>query len=167
MTKAKTTKSTKTNGYRIFCSEERAKIKENEDITGPEVMKELGRRWSALADEEKAEYNEKATEQNSSSGEEKPKKKKSELAPIEHVCEHWMPKANRKCGKKTKDGRQFCSVHFEEEEKKAKEGPSEDENSESESESDGNCKEFVKAKKGFCGAPVVGRGDRCSKHAKI
>jgi len=41
----------------LFAKETRPKVKEeNPDITFGEVGKELGKRWRALTDEEKAEY---------------------------------------------------------------------------------------------------------------
>ena len=62
-----------TNGYQVFSKEVRAEVKsdlekaaeEGVKVTPQQVQTELGSRWSALSDEEKAVYNTKATEINS------------------------------------------------------------------------------------------------------
>lgn len=48
------------NPYNLFCSEMRAKVKsEKPDIKPNEMMKELGAKWKALSDTEKAAWKEK------------------------------------------------------------------------------------------------------------
>lgn len=74
-----------TTGYQVFSNEVRAEVKsdlekaaeEGVKVTPQQVQTELGSRWSALSDEEKAVYNTKATEINSeaSSDEDAPKEK--------------------------------------------------------------------------------------------
>eukprot|EP00584_Thalassiosira_punctigera_P006296 CAMPEP_0172528858 /NCGR_PEP_ID=MMETSP1067-20121228/3092_1 /TAXON_ID=265564 ORGANISM="Thalassiosira punctigera, Strain Tpunct2005C2" /NCGR_SAMPLE_ID=MMETSP1067 /ASSEMBLY_ACC=CAM_ASM_000444 /LENGTH=67 /DNA_ID=CAMNT_0013312825 /DNA_START=127 /DNA_END=330 /DNA_ORIENTATION=+ len=50
-------KKKKLSSYMLFAKETRPKvIEENPDFTFGEVGKELGKRWRALSDEEKAEY---------------------------------------------------------------------------------------------------------------
>lgn len=63
----KSKKSTKSgpakakSAYQYFCTEQRAKIKEeNPDADPPELMRLLGAAWKDLSEEDKAPYNEKA-----------------------------------------------------------------------------------------------------------
>ncbi|XP_014270270.1 high mobility group protein B3 [Halyomorpha halys] len=50
--------------YIMFCSDMRAKIKkENPEFSMTQISKELGRLWNELTDEEKAKYQQKATEE--------------------------------------------------------------------------------------------------------
>jgi len=63
----------KTNGYRLYCAEQREavtkKIKsKNKDASAKEylslVSKQLGTQWKALSDDKRTEWNDKAKEQN-------------------------------------------------------------------------------------------------------
>ena len=59
-------KSGKTNGYQLFCKEERVKIKEETpDMEFKDVSITLGTRWKALGDDQD-EWREKASTQNAS-----------------------------------------------------------------------------------------------------
>lgn len=54
------TKRVAKNPYNLFCSEMRAKVKSEQPAIKPnEMMKELGSRWKALSDTEKAAWKEK------------------------------------------------------------------------------------------------------------
>ena len=47
------------SAYNVFCKSERAVVKqENPEMSAKDIMSELGKRWKALSDEEKAVYNE-------------------------------------------------------------------------------------------------------------
>lgn len=51
----------KPSGYILFGADARVALKkENPSLKAPEVMKEVGNRWKALSDKQRAEYNEKA-----------------------------------------------------------------------------------------------------------
>jgi hypothetical protein len=102
------------SGYQLFCDDERATVKE-EGFTGKEIMKELGRRWKALPEEDEdrhQEYMEKAAELKSEKSdseseaevEEKPKKKnkKSKVKEVEVVEEEVVEKPKKKKGKKSR-----------------------------------------------------------------
>ena len=46
------------SAYNVFCKSERAVVKqENPEMSAKDIMSELGKRWKALSDEEKAVYN--------------------------------------------------------------------------------------------------------------
>ncbi len=75
MKKSKATKEgpSKTNGYRLYCAEQREavtkKIKsKNKDASAKEylslISKQLGTQWKALSDDKRTEWNDKAKEQN-------------------------------------------------------------------------------------------------------
>jgi len=62
-------KPKKLNGYLLFCNEERAKLKEEDDFTDAafvDIAKELGVRWRKLTESEKNIWKEKAIEMNKS-----------------------------------------------------------------------------------------------------
>jgi hypothetical protein len=66
------------SGYMIFCAETRELIKEEmPELKGSDTMTELGSRWSALEEEEKDEYKQKALAEKELSGGDKtePKQK--------------------------------------------------------------------------------------------
>jgi len=59
----------KTSGYLLFCAQERPKLnKSKPNLKNTEVMTMLGQAWSKLTDAKKAEWNAKATTQNSENG---------------------------------------------------------------------------------------------------
>jgi hypothetical protein len=73
--KEKPKKSRKLTGYNLFCKEKRREIKEeNDDMSPPEIMKELGRLWSQLDEDEKKEWNLKASEDDNGSDSDEVKK---------------------------------------------------------------------------------------------
>ena len=51
----------KISGYMVFCKEQRPILKkESPDMPFGQVGKELGKRWKALSDKEKEQYNSKS-----------------------------------------------------------------------------------------------------------
>ena len=92
------------SGYQIFSDEKRIEIKENNpEINPKDVMKELGKMWSELDDEEKAVYDDKAKKlkEKDSSDVTEEKKKTSKPVDSDQESEEVEAKPKKKVSKKT------------------------------------------------------------------
>ena len=103
-TKKDPNKPKKFNGYLLFCNEERAKLKEEDEFKDAEfvdIAKELGSRWRSLTEDEKRDWKEKASVINNTGDEitttkKKPKNAKKKESGMKEARKKKKPKKIKK-----------------------------------------------------------------------